>query len=412
MRANCQLVRPVWLVILGIAGAIALAGCGVPYQYPSQYQYQQPLQISKILWSSSGWMALETTRPSIAILGTDGSLKRTIPYATPFSWCPSGRYLLYRQMTGSYDPDNYSYQYQLGYFDCVSNSVTLSAVPPQYITRAFWYRSDTAGYFMPRRGAHHVQYAVHVLDESGKETGQFAAPQDLVPSQVVNDLRNDRLFCSASAYGRSGINRYFYFIQEKHFRPLVNAEGYDYQFAYAPARDLAAIAAVDEMGVLHRIDTLDLTQSSPSPHTLIAEARLPKRCYLAGMALSSDGSHLAVALATQNEHASIYVYDIATGRLVKIGQGAQPAFSPDGKQIAFVNLGDEPYFYGTGVYVCNLDGSGMHEIYDEATIGEKLASFLRKWFGLVLILIVTGTVAARIRAKRRASARNSSPLGL
>ena len=90
-----------------------------------------------------------------------------------------------------------------------------------------------------------------------------------------------------------------------------------------------------------------------------------------GASISPDGSRVVFADDRDN---SLYVVDAEGGQPVRIAEGEEPTFSPDGTQIAYLTLprtvrgvqGE-----GEHVWVANADGTDAHEILaDEPALAE------------------------------------------
>jgi hypothetical protein len=92
-----------------------------------------------------------------------------------------------------------------------------------------------------------------------------------------------------------------------------------------------------------------------------------------GAAISPDGSQVVFAGATDGDD-GLYVIDAEGGRLVRIGNGEEPTFSPDGAQIAYLGLPRDGCCVEAGrehVWVANADGTDAHEILaDEPALAQ------------------------------------------
>ncbi|MDH4112974.1 MAG: hypothetical protein OEV60_09905 [Actinomycetota bacterium] len=90
-----------------------------------------------------------------------------------------------------------------------------------------------------------------------------------------------------------------------------------------------------------------------------------------GAAISPDGSRVVFA-----DHRSdgLYVVDAEGGQPVRIADGAEPTFSPDGTQIAYLGLPRSGCCVQKGrehVWVANADGTDAHEILaDEPALAD------------------------------------------
>jgi len=107
-----------------------------------------------------------------------------------------------------------------------------------------------------------------------------------------------------------------------------------------------------------------------------SETRLnEKPMYFAGAAaISPDGSR--VVFARQSEDVGLYVVDTAGGRPVRLpipgaeGMVMAPTFSPDGTQIAYLDIWDDR----NHVWVMDADGSNAHEILTDEFLAGGLGS--------------------------------------
>ena len=89
--------------------------------------------------------------------------------------------------------------------------------------------------------------------------------------------------------------------------------------------------------------------------------------YTYGATIAPDGSRVVFAAGDYRGPPSLFVIDAKGGRPVRIAQGEEPTFSPDGTQIAYVSSGRT----GAHVWVANADGSDAHEILaDEPALAE------------------------------------------
>lgn len=80
--------------------------------------------------------------------------------------------------------------------------------------------------------------------------------------------------------------------------------------------------------------------------------------FIVGVSLSPDQKWLAYgeekySYSDMPEY-SIMVQEISKGETTRIGSGINPAWSPDGKQISYIQL--------DGIYVMNADGSNSHQL--------------------------------------------------
>jgi Tol biopolymer transport system component len=98
-------------------------------------------------------------------------------------------------------------------------------------------------------------------------------------------------------------------------------------------------------------------------HSDGSETRLNKDpMYFAGATISPDGTR--VVFAAQADHAGLYVVDADGGQPTPLplpileGIVADPTFSPDGTQIAYVDSGDA----GNDVWVSDADGTDAREV--------------------------------------------------
>jgi Tol biopolymer transport system component len=98
--------------------------------------------------------------------------------------------------------------------------------------------------------------------------------------------------------------------------------------------------------ILHADGTV--TQVTPEP--------------VGGAAISPDGSLVVYASAASD---GLYVVDAEGGQPIRIAEGEEPTFSPNGTQIAYLGLPHSGCCVPARrehVWVANADGSGAHEI--------------------------------------------------
>jgi hypothetical protein len=112
--------------------------------------------------------------------------------------------------------------------------------------------------------------------------------------------------------------------------------------------------------ILHADGTV--TQVTPEP--------------VGGAAISLDGSR--VVFAGDGVDDGLYVVDAEGGQPVRIANGEEPTFSPDGTQIAYLGLPRSGCCVQTGrehVWVANADGTDAHEILaDEPALAKGVDS--------------------------------------
>src|SRR5262249_6692104 len=75
---------------------------------------------------------------------------------------------------------------------------------------------------------------------------------------------------------------------------------------------------------------------------------------------SPDGKRIAITSARSGER-RIYIVDVDGGRVVDVGEGHRPAWSPDGNWILF----DSPRDHtdnATGIYVMHPDGTDVRPL--------------------------------------------------
>lgn len=78
-----------------------------------------------------------------------------------------------------------------------------------------------------------------------------------------------------------------------------------------------------------------------------------------GQSIVSIGLHGKLVIQT-GWGETFYLYDLASGGLKPLDSGFDPAFSPNGKAVAYTREGNE-----TGVYIINTDGRNTHRIFGE-----------------------------------------------
>ena len=100
--------------------------------------------------------------------------------------------------------------------------------------------------------------------------------------------------------------------------------------------------------------------------------------YMYGATIAPDGSRVVFAAGPYRGPPALFLVDAeGGGQPVRIAeQGQSPAFSPDGKQIAYLSGWPGP----ARVWVANADGSNAHEILaDESALVEGAGVFDLAW---------------------------------
>ena len=78
---------------------------------------------------------------------------------------------------------------------------------------------------------------------------------------------------------------------------------------------------------------------------------------------SATGDLQGTLVFQQSPGGTIYVYNLATGKLWELTHGFDPAISPDGTTVAFVRDGGE-----TGLYLINIDGTNERRIFERSVL--------------------------------------------
>jgi eukaryotic-like serine/threonine-protein kinase len=125
----------------------------------------------------------------------------------------------------------------------------------------------------------------------------------------------------------------------------------------APAAIQTTVGIVDRNGAIHRLDVPPAVYRNPR--------------------VSPDGRQIAVETISDTGQSIIWVYDLAGGkairRLTQDGNNTRPAWTRDGKKIAYSSDREKP----SGIFLQPADGSGLPERLTSAE--ENYAHFPESW---------------------------------
>jgi Tol biopolymer transport system component len=129
------------------------------------------------------------------------------------------------------------------------------------------------------------------------------------------------------------------------------------------------------------VGTTTLEVSSGGATTATLQLRVDLRVY------AGPGHDLAFTAPTPDLKLGIYVLSADGSRVTLLTDGSEPAWSPDGQQMAFTRY-DGPYPLSPRIYVMNADGSGLRLL----TVGSRTGS-LPAWSpdGQQISLVTNGS---------------------
>ena len=100
---------------------------------------------------------------------------------------------------------------------------------------------------------------------------------------------------------------------------------------------------------------------------------------------SPDRRRIAFSRMAEDLRSEILVIDVdGKGGTVRLAEGADPAWSPDGTKIVFTWNGGSPPGSAWGIYVMNADGSGVRQLtspnnFDQCSVGASASDFNPDW---------------------------------
>ena len=100
---------------------------------------------------------------------------------------------------------------------------------------------------------------------------------------------------------------------------------------------------------------------------------------------SPDRRRIAFSRMAEDLRSEILVIDVdGKGGTVRLAEGADPAWSPDGTKIVFTSNGGAPLGSAFGVYVMNADGSGIRQLTspnnpEQCSVGASADDFNPDW---------------------------------
>ncbi|HMN31700.1 MAG TPA: SH3 domain-containing protein, partial [Caldilineaceae bacterium] len=117
--------------------------------------------------------------------------------------------------------------------------------------------------------------------------------------------------------------------------------------------DSGALPVSDAVSTAPALASAAASSTSSSPAAGVANVQS-----VAAPAAGATGLQGALVFQ-QSTGGMIYAYDLATGKLWPLTNGADPAISPDGNTVAFVRNGGQ-----NGIYLINIDGSNERLIFN------------------------------------------------
>lgn len=125
-------------------------------------------------------------------------------------------------------------------------------------------------------------------------------------------------------------------------------------FGWVAAEYVTLDGSIGDLAIARGVNAAaDMFINTPQPTSLSATSTPVQS------AMPAVGFHGKLVFMDRNG-GTIYLYELTTGALRPLTNGFDPAFSPDGTQVAFTRGGGE-----NGVYVINVDGSNERQIFGE-----------------------------------------------
>jgi TolB protein len=100
---------------------------------------------------------------------------------------------------------------------------------------------------------------------------------------------------------------------------------------------------------------------------------------------SPDRRRIAFGRFADGSPSEILVIDVdGKSGTVRLAEGAEPAWSPDGTKIVFASNGGAPLGSAIGIYVMNADGSGIRQLtspnnFEQCSVGASASDFNPDW---------------------------------
>lgn len=355
------------------------------------------ITVKDINWISSDTLAIvsgsDTQRSPIELVSLPSGQKRYLVTngGTVVGYNSSRRGLLFTQFTPGLDDDLLSSN-QLMIYDTVLGKAYGLSDSSALVLTACWFSGTEVSYITTapareeRKGVETLTLVRKSLE--GQTLDKYVLSSNMFVFWMAHINQGNQLimqggFTSKTGHRQQGLYSY----ANRRVTPIWGTQGADRYFAINSATSQVVVATLGERSGRSQftgVKRVDFSKHPPLVETIMPEAAIPSQASITHLQLSADGRTLLLSLNFQDHPSAVYLFDIASRHLSKVTEGALAVFSPDGKQIAYAGNSRRQYVNDNKVYICDIDGNGIHQVY-----GVRPSS-LATTISILIVLVVLG----------------------